>query len=324
MLKAVTSVAAGERSPIAWSSRLRALLDIRYLFLLTTLLTYALIVLGGAVRATDSGLACPDWPLCHGRVIPPFETSVVLEYSHRLAAATVGLFVLGTAISAWRWRRSDGFIRAAATFALLVLVVQVIVGGVTVRAELPESIVALHLGLALTLLAALITITVSSFAPRRLVSTERKSATGFFAVTAAAMAMTFALMIIGSYVSKSGAGLVYPDWPLFGGKLVSAGGRLADLHYAHRLLAAVVGVFLVAVVAQAWRFERRPVVMGLVGLAFALWLAQVFVGASNIWFQLATSVRVAHLALAALLWAVLVVAVAWVWMGRRPAGRGET
>src|SRR3546814_15316401 len=55
------------------------------------------------------------------------------------------------------------------------------------------------------------------------------------------LAGLFALIIVGAYVSQMEAGLVYPDWPLFNGTIVSAGGKLADIHYAHRLLAAIVG-----------------------------------------------------------------------------------
>jgi heme A synthase len=103
-----------------------------------------------------------------------------------------------------------------------------------------------------------------------------------------------------------GAGLVYPDWPLFDGKLVSAGGRLADIHYAHRLLAAVAGLLVLGFGWQLLERDRRPVVMGALAVLGLLFAAQVMIGALNVWLELATSVRILHLALASAVWGVLV------------------
>ncbi|MFQ6019865.1 MAG: heme A synthase, partial [Dehalococcoidia bacterium] len=259
MLKAITSLAIGERGSTAWLSRLRSLLDIRYWAVLTSIATYALIVLGGTVRATDSGLACPDWPRCHGQLIPPLDTPVLIEYSHRLAAVSVGLLILGMAVTAWLWHRDNRFVLAGATLAVPVLIAQALVGGVTVNMELPDTVVAVHLALALLLLALLVVTAVVAFWHRRPqvsngpVSANLSPSRAFPVLTAVAALATFVLILTGSYVANSGASLVYPDWPLFDGKLVSAGGRLADLHYAHRLMAVVVGLLLLAVAAQAWR-----------------------------------------------------------------------
>ena len=316
MVKAITSAASGERGVAAWLSRLRLPLDVRYLALLSVIATYALIVLGGTVRATDSGLACPDWPLCQAQLIPPLEGSVLIEYSHRLAAASVGLIILGTAIAAWLWYRENRFVVAGSTIAVVLVTVQALVGGVTVNMELPDTIVALHLAIALVLLAVLVATTIVAFRYRRLPPSDTPdpdrvlspgAAPGLAAVTALA---TFGLILLGSYVANSGAALVYPDWPLFDGRLVSAGGRLADLHYAHRLMAVVVGLLVLALAVQTWR-RRRPALIAAMGCALVLYVAEVLVGASNIWFELATSVRIVHLALASALWAALVFTAIW-------------
>ncbi len=308
LLKAVTSIAAGKGRPAAWPGRLRTILDVRYLALLSAVATYALIVLGGTVRATDSGLACPDWPRCHGQLIPPLETNVLVEFSHRLAAVAVGLLILGTAAAAWLGYRDKRPVVVGSTLAVAALIVQALVGGVTVNMELPDTVVALHLFIALSLLAVLIVTAVAAFRQAGAADVDGS----FPILPALAAAATMALILTGSYVANSGAGLAYPDWPLFGGSLVSAGGRLADLHYAHRLMALAVGLFLAAVLVRAWRErERAPVLLAAASLALMLYVAQVFIGAANIWLELAASVRIVHLALASALWALLVLVTAW-------------
>ena len=137
-------------------------------------------------------------------------------------------------------------------------------GGVTVKMELPDTVVALHLAIALILLAVLVATTVFAFRQGRLSLSEghalegARSAGAAPALTVVAALATLGLILLGSYVANSGAALVYPDWPLFDGRLVSAGGRLADLHWAHRMMAVVVGLLVLGLAVQTWRRGRRP------------------------------------------------------------------
>src|SRR5438132_7539335 len=144
---------------------LASLFGFESLALITIVLTYGLIVLGCAVRATDSGTACPDWPLCHGQVLPRLEGHVLVEYSHRLVASIVGVLIFATAIWAWRRNRNDSLVTGAALLATVLLVAQVLVGAATVDTETNASVVALHLSIALTLLATLIVLGLASVRP---------------------------------------------------------------------------------------------------------------------------------------------------------------
>ena len=138
------------------------LLDLRILGLITVLATYGLIVLGGVVRATDSGTACPDWPLCHGQVIPPAETKVLIEFSHRLVASLVGFMILGVVLQVWRLYRRRAAMKWAAGLTVVLLAVQVIVGYITVDTETAAGVVAIHLSVALALISLLIFIAASA------------------------------------------------------------------------------------------------------------------------------------------------------------------
>ena len=118
----------------------------RYLTLATLVGIFALIVLGGVVRITESGLGCPDWPLCHGRIIPPADVATLIEYSHRLVASVVGLLVLATLVVAWRRYRSRQWIFRPALFGLVMVIGQSALGGAAVLTELESYIVMIHHG----------------------------------------------------------------------------------------------------------------------------------------------------------------------------------
>lgn len=278
----------------------------RWLVLVSALTTYALIILGGVVRTTDSGDACPDWPRCHGELIPPFESAVLIEFSHRLLASVVGFLILAVAIAAWRTQRHRPLVLWGSLAAVGLVGGQIVLGGMTVLNDLSSGLVTAHLALATFLLATLATLAYVSFdlrAPER----AKPDAASFRNLAVVAALAVFGLMLSGSYVSGSGAGLAFRDWPLFDGQLMPEGGRLAMIHATHRFIALAVGLLLVYLVVRAWRSHRdeRGIVHGAT-FALAMYVAQAFVGAANIWTLLQPAAAAAHLALAAAIWATLV------------------
>jgi len=117
----------------------------RYLLLGASILTFLLIVMGGIVRVTDSGLGCPDWPTCYGQLIPPARLDSWIEYLHRFIAALTTPFILSSAIVGWWKYRSIRWISRPPIFALGFLVIEITLGAITVLHELPPEIVAIHL-----------------------------------------------------------------------------------------------------------------------------------------------------------------------------------
>jgi heme A synthase len=277
------------------------------LCLATTALVVLLIVVGGTVRATDSGLGCPDWPRCHGSFIPKWEKHTLIEYSHRLTASVVGVMVLAITVWAWRSYRHvrSIFLPAVATFALLL--VQGGLGGLTVVHELPPGIVTVHLATALTLLALLILIDVAALRMAGVSARLRApAALAGMALTAAGLAL--GVMLLGAYISTSHYSLACSGWPLCNGDVVPPmSSESARLVFFHRLLALGLGFVLLAMAVVAWRGRARGrLAANLSLLVFAIYVAQVFVGASNIWSNIADVAQIAHLAVGTLLWAVLV------------------
>jgi len=120
--------------------------------------TFVLISVGGLVRATDSGLGCPDWPLCFGDWIPPADLNAWIEHSHRLVAAVfVGPLVGAVGlITLFSYRRRDRPMLAAALLAGVLVIVQSLLGGAVVLEQLRADLVTAHLAMALTVLAATI------------------------------------------------------------------------------------------------------------------------------------------------------------------------
>ena len=125
---------------------------------------FALIILGGIVRVTGSGLGCGgDWPLCDGRLFPAMTAADIIEYSHRLvASAIVGPLIIATAALAILRFRREKWLSLTAAIAVILLLAQGGLGGVTVLTELPGPIVAAHLALAQALLGCLLLILVAA------------------------------------------------------------------------------------------------------------------------------------------------------------------
>ena len=127
---------------------------------------YVLIVLGGIVTSTGSQLACPDWPLCNGQIIPTFTTPVIIEYTHRMWTLVVTVLVIATAILAWKNYHWPNRITKLATLTLVLLWCQVILGMVTVDSGGLPAVVTSHLAMAtLVFASALMTSAVSIMRP---------------------------------------------------------------------------------------------------------------------------------------------------------------
>lgn len=95
------------------------------------------MVMGGVVVGKDAGFVCPDWPLCHGTVLPPLSGLIILELVHRATALLVTALVIGIAVAIWRKQGENRFLVRIATASVVSLFIQVIVGGLIVIWKLP-------------------------------------------------------------------------------------------------------------------------------------------------------------------------------------------
>lgn len=286
--------------------------------------TFLLIVLGGVVRVTGSGLGCPDWPLCHGQIIPPLEGPILIEWTHRFVTSLVSLLIVATAVVAWRSHRKEAGIFILANLALGLLALQVVLGGITVLLELPPTVVTFHLATALTLFATLIILAVNAWYRGPAGDNARslsREGERFFTWAAAATMAVFALTLSGSFVVGSGASAACLEWPLCHGELWPWGQNLVtDIHLTHRVAAAAVTIFMFLLAFQAWRVRsiwlREARLVGWVVLLFA---TQVVAGGVMVLAGFTPWLRALHLTLAAAVWGSLVLISTFLYRGLRSA-----
>ncbi len=271
---------------------------------------YALIVLGFVVRTTGSGMGCgDDWPLCNGRLIPDLsDWTTLLEWSHRLAALVVSVTVFALTAAAFAARPHPNTsatavdLKKISLLAAALLVIQILLGAVTVWLQLPPASVILHLATALALLATLLVASFRAWSappePRRELHPPP--------FTIPIVALGGLTLLLGGLTANLDAGVACRGFPLCNGELWPSRSVLATIHWIHRLAAYTFG-FLIALLAyrglqtQLSRHTRA-----------ALWavvtatLLQIAVAAAMVTGPFSVGWRALHAAIGTGLWVALI------------------
>ena len=288
----------------------------------------ALIVLGGVVRVTGSGMGCgDDWPLCNGELIPTFDLPTSIEYGHRIVALGVSAIVVLLALRAARASHSEGpqidasvtgtwsRLRRLSFLAVVLLIAQILLGAITVWLELPPASVILHLGTAMALLATLTVAASEALGPRRALVKDSASAIGLWSALFA-----FVVVVAGGLVANMEAGHACLGFPSCNGSWMPAGGNpLVHMHWGHRLLAYLLVMWCLVLPfvmgrARPWDPDIRRVSL----FATIVAVLQLVIGASMVLTMLNGTLRVVHVGLGALIFLVLV---RLAWVARHPASR---
>jgi heme A synthase len=295
----------------------------------TVIATYLLVVVGGLVRVSNSGLGCPDWPLCHGHAVPlaQLRGATLIEFSHRAVSAIATVLILATALFSWRRYRHEKWVFRPAVLAVVLLCVQILLGGVTVLLELPPLVVSVHLTNALLILAALVVVAVSMPVSNR---PSREQAAGVQAPAGQVLTHqaayyrpspnrlrllatvstlgTLVLIVSGTVVvGTASGGACYTSWPLCNGQVLPSDGN-AIIHMLHRYVAAGVGLLIAFTLVYAWRSSPHVRAVRMAALASALlFAAQIIVGTLNVLLGFPLVTGIMHLAIAAAVWVAMVV-----------------
>jgi len=290
----------------------------------TALATFCLLVAGGLVSTTESGLACPDWPLCNGQYIPEMKDGKQFEHTHRLVASFVGAMTFGLCALIFKYRREDRLLKRMGAAAVPLVIAQALLGALTVKMKLPWWVSSSHLAIAMAFFSLAVSL---AFVTRQRLEAPASSAPALFRPAVGVAALVYAQIVLGAVMRHTRSGLVcgfeFPwclgtVWPLSAGLGV-------QIHMLHRALgmAAGVGMGWLAWVTfrrggTAWM--KRLAVAAVVGVG-----AQVALGFLTVTSFRDLAVMTAHSSLGA---ALLAATWALAWMARpvpvaAAAGEGE-
>jgi cytochrome c oxidase assembly protein subunit 15 len=260
--------------------------------------TVVLIAAGGMVTSTDSGLSVPDWPNTYGRFMFLFPLDkmvggIFYEHSHRMIASTVGFLTIILAV--WTWRvEQRPWVRWLAVSALGAVILQGLLGGLTVLLLLPPAVSIGHAALAqlffcLTVSLALFT------SPGWTHSAHTVDDPQLRRLAAATTALVYVQILLGATMRHTGAGMAIPTFPLaFGHLLPPAWPSPVALHFAHRVGALLVLAAVFVTANRVWSYANRT---ELVRPAFALVMlvcVQIGLGASVVLTGLQPIINTAH------------------------------
>ena len=282
---------------------------------LLTFAVVALVAAGALVTSKGAGLSVPDWPLSYGSLNPPqwWEIeNVRAEHGHRLFAGLVALFT--ATLAAWTWRcEPRRWVRRLCYSAVAVVLLQAVLGGLTVLLFLPTSVSVGHAGIAeifLGLITTLAVVTSRGWLEEH--SEEGLHASQFEAIRRAAVslsALVYCQILVGAVMRHSGAGLAIPDFPLAFGRLIPRDWSFAiGIHYVHRLGGVIIAATILVVFFRILR--RALAVRALLvpsALLVVLVCTQIVLGGAVVLTGKAVLPNTIHVGVGASIWAMSLV-----------------
>jgi heme A synthase len=266
--------------------------------------TFLLLILGGIVWSTGSALACPDWPLCYGQVFPKMEGGILFEHSHRLLAGTVALLTVALAVKLW----PDTRFRALGIAAVALVLLQALLGGLTVLLQLPLLVRVLHLAVSQAFFATVLFLAYGTRPDLDTAAIAPAISSGSRVWLLIAALAAYAQLLIGALVRHTGSGMACETsvvlckgqaWPDFGP------GQLQMVHRYWALVVLALVIFATVKALPELRASDRGFGRFLAVAAHALVVLQIALGVGSVLSFLEVGAVTSHLAVGALLWADL-------------------
>lgn len=259
-------------------------------------LLFILLVWGNLVAGLKAGLACPDWPLCHGQLVPPFRWDIYVEFIHRVIGGITSIFIF--ILCYQRFKAYIGAIKAIPLLVVLLLIFQIVLGGIVVLMELPVDLTTFHFANAIVIFA-LVVYMVSYDGMNNKPTFFISGYKGIFFLLSI---LIFFQAVLGAYVRHSSSGLACPDFPTcLGYWIPPAISGIVLNHFAHRglayLIALIVLILLIASYSSVDLRKYRKKLLTLTGLI----ILQIGLGAAVVLSQLNYSFTALHFFIALLI-----------------------
>jgi heme A synthase len=263
---------------------------------ITVAVIFLLLVWGNIVAGLKAGLACPDWPLCHGKILPPFRWDIYIEFFHRVIGATASILLI--VLSYKRVREYPRLTKLIPILTVALLIFQITLGGIVVLMKLPVDITTFHFGAALLIFT--LTLYLASFDGK--IDMPSFSLSNFGWLFFPLALLIFVQAVLGAYVRHTDAGLACPDFPkCLGHWIPPVLTGIVLTHYIHRSLAylifiVVFSVFFYSFINRQLRHFRSEIIL-LVILIFL----QILVGVGVVHSKLFFVITAIHISLALLI-----------------------
>ena len=263
--------------------------------------TFFLIFAGGMVTSTGSGLAVPDWPLSFGMLFPPMQGGVFYEHGHRMIAGVAGFLTLGLAI--WlKLVEGRAWVRQLGYAALLLVIVQAILGGLTVLLKLPVAVSVAHAATAQAFFCMVVALAIVTGKAWLAWEAQPRSSTATywtpaFKLAIATFLLIYAQILVGAIMRHLGAGYAIQDFPLSMGRIIPPfESHFVVIHFMHRALGFALAAWIFYVAAVFYRtFKGIAPILRVVNALLALILLQILLGGVAIWTQIAPVPTTVHL-----------------------------
>lgn len=278
-----------------------------YFSLITLFFTWILLIIGGLVNPMGASMACPDWyfiPTCNGLLLPPMEGGVLYEHGHRLVASLVGFSTLVLTCLCWRSNLVDRLTKKISLCALLLVIIQGTLGGITVLLNLSAFVSTLHLLCAMIFFSLLVFISFRLSPRYKPMPLFEKSQWGMLT----AITLTLIQLVYGGVVRHLGAGLACGDDLIGCGPEFWPSWFYGQLHMGHRILGYAI-FFLVIYACQKSRklaiMRQDKMVAALCALPIVITFCQLGLGLLTIYTVRSAAIVAMHTGFGALLLASL-------------------
>lgn len=263
---------------------------------ITVLLLFLLLVWGNLVAGLKVGLACPDWPLCYGKILPPFRWDIYMEFTHRILGVLTSIFLI--ILCHKRFRIYSGLNKIIPLLTLSILLLQIVLGGIVVLLKLPVDLTTIHFGIAMIIFSLTFYLAFFDGMDKKpVLSTTNKGLLLLFLSI-----LVISQAIIGALVRHSGAGLACPDFPKCLGFWIPPNlTGIVLTHFLHRVIAYIVLVSALLMYISSYASDKLKGIRTNLMFILALVLVQVLVGVAVVHSKLLFFITAIHITLALLI-----------------------